>query len=165
MIKSFDGQGNISQWLVKLKLVTKMQKLGELQNVIPLFLEGSAFTVYNQMNEDGKRDAVAIENALIQAFAMNAYDSYDQFRKRTWAEGEPVDVYLSELRSLARLADIEDDKLLQCAFVVGLPPDVAAQVKAAAASKKLDLSETVEQARFLLADKLHKPYERALRVE
>lgn len=38
LIKQYDGQGDISEWLEKLELVCKLQKVKDLQSVIPLSL-------------------------------------------------------------------------------------------------------------------------------
>ena len=69
-------------------------------------------------------------------------------------DGEPVDVYLSDLRRLARLAEIEDDGLLRCAFVVGLPTDVSSNLRASVKIKTTPLSVLVEQARTLMSERL-----------
>ena len=45
LVKPFNGEGDVGQWLKKLKLVAKIQKLTEVECVIPLLLEGQAFMV------------------------------------------------------------------------------------------------------------------------
>ena len=47
-------------------------------------------------------------------------------------EPRTVDVYLSDLRRLAKLAQVESDSLLRRAFVVGLPAVVSRDLKALA---------------------------------
>ena len=52
-----------------------------------------------------------------------------KFFKRVWRD-EPVDVYMTELRKLARLAGNTSDKLLLRAFEVGLPSVVSHELRA-----------------------------------
>ena len=113
-------------------------------------LDGSAFAVYDQLETTQKESADAIEHALLSAFSLNKFEAYDRFRKRNWHDGEPVDVYLSELRKLAKLADIESDNLIRSAFIVGLPVDVSSQLRSHADINKSDLSALVEQARVYM---------------
>ena len=40
LIKPYDGSGDIMSWLMKLDLVAKLTRKSDLQNIIPLFLEG-----------------------------------------------------------------------------------------------------------------------------
>ncbi len=97
MIKEFNGQGDVSTWIKKVKLVATTKKITDLASVLPLYLDGPAFAVFDQMKEEKKKDAQEIERVLLDAFGMNAFQAYDNFRQRTLMCGEPVDVYLSEL--------------------------------------------------------------------
>ena len=89
---------------------------------LPLFLDGAAFSVYLHLDEKDCYEKV--KQALIKAFSTNPFTAYEQFVQRRWSN-ESVDVYLSDLRRLARLAGIEENILLRRAFVVGLPSYVS----------------------------------------
>jgi zinc knuckle protein len=156
VVKPFGGEGDVTVWLKKLKMVAKTQRRGEMELavLIPLFLEGPAYTVFDQMEEEDKEDANKIEKVLLEAFSLNAFQAYDMLRQKTWRAGEPVDVYLSELRKLARLANLESEELLKCSFVVGLPTDVSSQLRASAQISKSKLPTIVEQARVLMEERL-----------
>ena len=56
--------------------------MGDIEHVIPLFLEGAAFSVYEQMNECDKDDSETIEKVLCDAFALNNFQAYDLLRQR-----------------------------------------------------------------------------------
>ena len=153
-VKAFDGSSmDVANWLKKLKLVVKLKKIGDLASVIPLFLEGPAFEVYDQMAEGDKEDASRIENVLLAAFAQSGFDAFDNFRQRSWITGEPVDVYLADLRRLARLAKVEDDMLLRRAFVVGLPFDVSSQLRVSSDIESMSLDKVLDKARVLVANR------------
>ena len=154
MIKSFDGSSGIEveTWLRKIKLVAKLKKVDALHEFLPLFLEGAAFAIYDQLTDKDKEDGVKIEEALLNAFAQDNFGAYDSFRRRSWLPGESVDVYLADLWRLARLAKVESDELVRCAFICGLPSDVSARLRTTANISSTDLSTVAEQARIYLAN-------------
>ena len=156
VVRSFDGCGNIDTWLKKFKLVAKLKEVKKLESFLPLFLEGDAFSVYDELSETSKDSSEKIKQALLNAFAQNQYSAYDSFRQRSWTPGEAVDVYMSDLRRrLSRLSKIESDDVIRCAFIFGLPADVSSQLRVAATINTMELSAVVEQARVLMSDRLH----------
>ena len=154
MVKVFDGtNGDVSNWIKKVKLVAKLKKVTELASFLPLYLDGDAFEVFDQMNEEDKADAKKIETALLKAFAQSSFNAYKAFRQRSWIVGETVDVYISNLHRLAKLAHIESDALILRAFVVGFPADVCSQLESIINIDHMALVEVVERARILVANR------------
>lgn len=154
MLKVFDGSGDIAVWLEKVKLVCGIQKLTDVASVIPLFLEDAAFAVYQQLDDATKKDSSKIEQALLEAFAVDEFQAYDALRNRHWQQHEPVDVYLADIRRLASLAKITSSEMIRCAFVVGFPSHISAQLRSAARVKKEQLAALVEHARVLVAEQV-----------
>ena len=154
-IKSFDGTGDIATWLRKVELVAKLKNIQDVSTLIPLHLEGSAFKVFDQLDEEKQADVKAVKKALLEAFGMNKFSAYDAFRNRSWSPGEAVDSFLADLRRLAGLAGIEKNDLIRCAFVCGLPEDVSSQLRASARIGELELSAILEQARVLMAERIN----------
>ena len=66
-----------------------------------------------------------------------------------------MDVFLSDLRRLARLAGVENEALIRCAFVCGLPSDVSSTLRAAARINTAELAAIAEHARVLMSERLH----------
>lgn len=157
MIRCFDGSGaaDIETWIRKVKLVAKLKNITALESFIPLYLDGPAFAVYDQLSDDAKGKAQDIEDALLAAFAQNSFAAYDAFRSRSCSPGESVDVFLADLRRLARLADIEEPNLLRCAFICGLPSDVSSQLRSMARISSTELPVIVERARVLMSERVH----------
>ena len=54
LVRMFDGRGDILEWLNKLELVAKLRGLDKLENVIPLFFEGLAYSLYTELSEEDK---------------------------------------------------------------------------------------------------------------
>ena len=73
-------------------------------------MEGSAFVIYNELSDSGKKSYEAIKGALVEAFSLNVFQVYEQLTKRVW--GDESVVCLTDLQKLARLAGILPDRLL-----------------------------------------------------
>ena len=69
-------------------------------------------------------------------------------------EGEPVDVYLADIRRLVALVGQDDaEPIMKCAFMAGLPIDISIQLKSMASVEKLGSSELAARARMMLSTK------------
>ena len=84
LIRCFDGSGDIATWLRKVELVARIKEINDVSTLIPLYLEGPAFSVYDQLDDAKKKDEEAIRKALLEAFGMNKFAAYDAFRNRSW---------------------------------------------------------------------------------
>ena len=151
VVRPFSGEGDIVQWIEKLEVVAKLREIKDVAALMPLFLEGPAFAVYCEMDPGKKADLKEIKRALTDAFGLNPFRAYEQLVRRVWRE-EPVDVYLSDLRRLAKVAGVESDEPLKRAFVVGLPPVVSRELRALAKVDSLSLPVIVKRARALVAE-------------
>jgi len=152
VLNRFNGNGDVSVWLKQAHLAKSLLKLKDLAVVIPLFLDGPAFAVYDQLSIDEKQDADSIETALRTAFATDKFSAYDEFRNRMWSNGETVDVYLADLKRLAKLANFENEEIIKLAFVMGLPGKVSAQLRATPKIDTLDLSAVLQISRALMTE-------------
>lgn len=150
IIRQYDGQGDFSEWLRKLELVAELQGVTNVEKFLPLFLSGGAFSVYESLEDDVRKDFAKLKMALVNAFSLNAYSAYETFVSRRYITGEPIDVYLSELRRLARLVSTATDEAwIKCAFISGLPDDLKRQLKSATSLDSITLAAVVERARTL----------------
>ena len=152
IIPEFDGRQPVVEWLEKVELTCRLRSVTELENVIPLRLTGGAFSVYQQLSAEEKRDANKIKEVLCTAFAADKFTAYDQFISRKLRGGESVDVFLSDLRRLAQLFGGLSETGLTCAFVAGLPEGARHTLRAGTRVESLTLCEALSRARALLAD-------------
>ena len=129
-----------------------MKGIQDLSSLLPLFLDGEAFAVYEHMPE-AEKNASKIEATLLNAFAMNPFAAYDTLRQRNWLPGESIDGYCSDLRRLAKLAKVEGDQFLKCAFISGLPTDISNQLRASSEISNSSLASILQQARVLMANR------------
>lgn len=124
MMQIRDGTENIVEWLDKFESLVKLRDIKQVETVSPMSLKCNAWAVYTELSVVDKKSVKAIKEALLNPFSINPFRAYEQFSKRVWRD-EPVDVYMTELRKLARLAGITSNKFLLKAFLVGLPSAVS----------------------------------------
>lgn len=152
IISQFGGEGDFSEWLKKFELVASLQGIKSLDAFLPLFLTGNAFAIYDSLGPEDKKDYEKIKASLIRAFSYDEFTAYEAFVNRRYSIGEPVDVFLSDLRRLGKLVDSSvPENWIKCAFIAGLPQGVRAQLKAASSLSTMSLAEVVERARIVLA--------------
>jgi hypothetical protein len=155
VLKAFDGAGDVATWLKKVKLVAKLKSVVDIATLLPLYLEGPAFAVFDQLSDEDKGKTEVIESTLLSAFALNQFAAYDVLRARCLTQGESVDVYLADIKRLAGLAKIDGEGFIRCAFVTGLPRDVSIQLRAAAQIGTISLAAILEQARVLVGERTY----------
>ena len=76
MIGQFRGSEDFSEWLKKFELVLTLQGLSDFEKVLPLFLTGEAFAVFDGLEEKEKKDYEAMKKALMKAFYLNKFSAY-----------------------------------------------------------------------------------------
>ena len=158
-ISSYDGSGDIAMWFKKLKVVAKGKKVKDLTDLIPCYLDGRAFSVYDTMSESEKEDADKVEATLRAAFEIDRWTAYERLQKRRWSPGEPADCFLADIQRLARLAGVTDEEAIRGAFVVGLPEDISQQLRASTRTSTCPISTLCAQARHLLQQRMERDHE------
>ena len=156
LVCPYNGDGDIAEWFSKFELVAKLREIKETESIVPLmFLEGSAFVIYNGLSDSGKKSYEAIKGALAEAFSLNVFQVYEQLTKRVC--GDESVVCLTDLQKLTRLAGILPDTLLIRAFIVGLPSVMSRELRAVSKIDSFSLKAIVDQARSLMAELVEKP--------
>ena len=145
LVTQFDGTGDFAEWVQKLELVAKLQKVDDVASLLPLFLSGGAFAVYQGLDGSVKGDYGALKERLLVAFSADPCAAYGALQQRRLQPGESVDVFLADITRLARLVDEGiSEKFLKCAFLAGLPVSVRSQIGGAASQiGRLKLPEVV----------------------
>ena len=84
LIPEFSGnnQQSVAEWLEKVELVCKIIGITDLASVVPPRLTDGAFAVYQQLAETDKENFNRIKEALLKAFAVDAFVAYEQFVTR-----------------------------------------------------------------------------------
>ena len=69
----------IVEWVENVELVCNLCAVKNVNRVLPLRLRGGALAIYRQLSMEQKADAEQIKQALITAYATDAFNAYDQF--------------------------------------------------------------------------------------
>ena len=133
IIKPYNGEGDVNAWLSKISLVASLtdMKDGELVKVIPMYLEGGALAVYLEMPMDTRGNLEALKRGLLQAFSDSSFIAFSKLKALRWS-GEPIDIYVTELRKLARESGFAGDALervVRLAMVKGVPEKVSIELQ------------------------------------
>lgn len=151
--KDVETSGDFVEWVKKLELVAKLKDANGLEGVLPLYLDGPAFSVYSQLKREDQADYKRLKAALTAAFCPSPFSAYDQLRRRTLQPGESPDVYLSDIRRLILLTGCEDapEEWVRCAFVGGLPTEARSQLTAMVNVMTMAVGDLVARARTILS--------------
>ena len=158
VVKRFSGEGDVVAWIDRLELVLELQGGGaDCAKVIPLFLEGAAYDVYAQMNEEDRACSTRLKSRLVAAFGLSPSQAFAKFKARTLMPGESPDAFLAELRRLARTAAAGGDaatvdQFVLCQFVDGLPEPTRSQLHALKSGGAWNLAATLECAKGMLLE-------------
>lgn len=153
LVRMYNGDGNVVEWLNKFELVVTLRDIKEPATVVSLFLESSAFSIYNELSDSHKKGHESIKKVVIEAFSLNTFQAYEQLTKQIWCD-ESVDMYLADLR---KLASVSSDTLLIRALIVSLPSVVSRELRAVSIIDSLSLKDIVDRARSLMVELVEKP--------
>ena len=73
---------SIVEWVENVELACELCAMKNIERILPLRLTGGALALYRQLSAEQKADAEQIKQALITAYAANAFNAYDQFVTR-----------------------------------------------------------------------------------
>lgn len=155
MIKPFTGEGDVVSWIMKVKLVAKLQKVTDVASLIPLYLEGNALAIYLEMKEKDQADADKIEATLKEAFTDGPFIAHSKLSRLRWT-GEQVDVYANEIRRLAGLAGFTNDgleRMVKLTFVNGFPDSIGVELQQVENILSVPMSDILTRARILTGNK------------
>lgn len=154
IVKPYNGTGDICKWLDKFKTVMKLQKLtGNTCEYIPYFLEGDAYELYSQLDEEVLKSGEKLEKSLKKCFGIDSFEAFELLRNKRWDGTESVDVYLASIQRLASLCDIKSQEFVIHSFITGMPDDTATTLRTQIQVSQRSLAEIVETTRVLLKDK------------
>ena len=154
LVKIYENReksGDFADWVSKMELVAKLQKVKDLCSFLPLFLGGGAFAVYKQLSEEVRGDYDRLKGNLTAAFSIGSLDAYNELMSRRLRPGEGVDELVSDLKRLIGLTGCTEMpvSLLKCAFMVALPAGTRSQLQASTRLEQLSMDELLQRARSL----------------
>ena len=149
----FDGKDSdlsVQEWIEKAGLICQFSGVKCIECVVPMYLSGGAYAVYQQLSEDKRRDFVCTKSALYTAIALDSVSAWKDFMACKLRLEETVDVYLAELRRLSVLFGGMSEKGLMCAFIAGTPKSVEELLWTSSEVDNMDILEVLARARSIL---------------
>ena len=150
VVTKYDGGLDVEEWLERVRMVCDVQGIKDARRIMPLLLEGPAFSVYMNMSEEERDVKGGVESALRKTFGINKYTAYEMFVNLKCVS-DKVDLYAINLKRLAKSAGIESKDVIKCAFVCGLPKSVSNAIKAMPNEDSLTLEDVVGVAKAMTA--------------
>ena len=161
LVEKFTGANgqDITKWITRTKLLFELHKINddEAALLLPLILDGDAFSSYIEMDPDQRKSADAVFKVLTTAFACNEYEAYRKFISLRLLNNQSPDAFLTEIRLWARLALIENEAQIRQCFIVGLPSEISTAVQSAAETGKLTMQQILTEAKIRIGA-LQRPY-------
>ena len=151
LIAEYDGTEDVVEWFTRTEMLCELNSV-PIMSVLPLRLTGGAFAVWAQLPVEKRKSLEHVRSALFSAFAMDQYAAYEAFSQRQLKLGESVDVYLADLRRLARLFGGIPERALACAFINGLPDSTRQTIRAGSKAEDLSLADVLARSRAVLSD-------------
>jgi len=124
----------------------------------PLLLQGSAFQLWLQLDDESKKELDKVKVALRSAYSLDSFDAFEALRRRHLREDETVDAYLADIRKLGILAGTNDETTIKMFFLTGLPKNTSQLLRTS--MKDAALPELVSASRVIIArnNKAHEEY-------
>lgn len=135
-----------------MEMVAELQGVADLACFVPLFLQGEAFDVFDELTSAEKKNYGKMKVRLLQTFSINRFEAFSQFKSRALQPGESPDSLLADLKRLLRLTGMKDipKELIECAFIEALPESARMQLKAIANVEKMSVNQILSKAKMLL---------------
>jgi len=106
VISKFSGNENenIDVWIQRLETAVEIfNNADDIAKMIPLFLTGSAFCTWNQLEKDKKADIKEVKNALRRVYGTTKISAWSELKKMRLQPGEAVDVIADRILSLLKV--------------------------------------------------------------
>ncbi|QQP40881.1 Uncharacterized protein FKW44_015076, partial [Caligus rogercresseyi] len=100
--------GEVEVWIKQAELAGTLLGIEDLSVVIPMFMDGKAFSVYDQLGEEEKRDHHRIFDSLRNAFSLGPFAAFEELTRKKWNPGESIEVFLAERKKFISLMGVKD---------------------------------------------------------
>ena len=105
------ASGDVTEWFKRFEICCRANKWnGDTKALkLPTLLEGEALAVWLELSEAVQGNYGQMKKKIVEKMAPQSFISLDDFHKRRLHPGEPISVYVHELKKLLSQAMPELD--------------------------------------------------------
>lgn len=141
VVRKFHGEEeeDVELWLDRLHVAVEITssakdnaaKKKEIADIMPLFLEGRAYSTWKQLSETDRKDLAIVEGALRRVFGRTRISAWQELKSMRYNTGDAIDVVADRIQSLLKtIAGVEPAEEIVSLFVIdALPSHIADQVR------------------------------------
>jgi len=134
-----EPEEDIELWLDRLHVAVDITspskddaaKEEEIANVMPLFLEGRAYSTWKQIPDTDRKNLKHVEGALRRVFGRTKLSAWQELKSLRYHPGDSIDVMVQQMRSLlTTITGVDPAGEIVSLFVIdALPANIADQVR------------------------------------
>ena len=162
VVEKFSGSPSedIEQWLdryrITVELTTSVESTAlleaKLAHMIPLFLEGPAYTTWKQLSSTDKKNIETIKSQLRRVYGKTKWEAWTELKAIKFLPGEPVDVLVDKIKRLLGIMTGGKDipsELVALTLLDILPDEIQKQVRLRH-GEDMKLDEVTSSAKAML---------------
>ena len=139
-VRRFKGgpEEDLEQWLDRFETAVKIlssaaddaARSKEMAAMMPLFLDGPAFSTWSQLEDAEKKDFGEIKSALRRVFGLGKAAAWQRLKSLHLFPGESVDVMVNEAKTLLRTITNNDPsgELVSLTILDAVPAEIREKV-------------------------------------
>ena len=149
------NNGDVVEWFTRFEICSKANGWENeiMGRKLPTLLEGEAFANWLGLSEEEQADYKTAKEKITNKMKPTEFVSLDDYHRRKLGPGEPISVFVYELKKLLdqampNLDEITRERLLLHQFLSGLPDTTSRQLRASGEIKTVQTA--VDRARLLM---------------
>lgn len=160
IVKKYKGGEDIDRWFKRFETSVGVAttaaddaaKLKQQAKIIPVFLEGPAFSTWDQLDKTSKENYGTIKAALKRVFGLGKAAAWHKLKSLRLFPGESIDVLTEEAKALFRTITGTDpsEELVSLVILDALSPEIKDKVYMLH-GEKMKLADVVSSVKALLA--------------
>ncbi len=163
VVPRFNGDNNddVELWIDKINVAVKIYgSKEEIGKLIPLFLNGSAYITWKQMDEEKQNNLDEIFQSLRKVYGMTKAAAWSQLKQLKFIHGDSIDVlaeHCAKLLNVVSGGEKVPEQLVSVTLLDALPDQVTQHIRMQH-GESMRRAKIVEAAKSMLASAANEPF-------